>query len=208
MGDPVAARKLGILLAVAGAVIVGLLIALWLQIRSPVQADLVQEAAATGPAPSVAETVPDVVRRRELAAIAAQAVAVSEQAGKVDPASDEFFHRFYDLQPAVLTRNAAKCYTGGLSRVHRNSKVKLTFTNRITNGEVTVENVAVSPDTTITDQQLIDCFLREVQGTRWRDDTLPNWSGPDELVIRPERGMKKFAEDNVKYEGDGPDFGN
>lgn len=186
---------------VAAVVVVAVFVALWLQIRAPAEvaappADT--PIAAVSPTPSVT----DVVAKHQLAAIAAQAVAASPQAGKVSPDSDEFFHQFYDVQPAILTRNAAKCYTGGLSRVHRNDKVKLRFTNRIVNGEVMVQDVTVSDETTISDQRLIDCFVREVQATRWRDDALPDWSGSDELVIRPERGMKKFTEENRNYQGD------
>ncbi len=105
----------------------------------------------------------------------------------------------------MLTRNAAKCYTGGLHRVHRNQKVKLAFDNRIKDGEVTVENVRVV-ESTIEDQPMVDCFLKEVRNTHWHDDQLPDYAAPDELVIRPERGMKKYTEDNMKYEGSGPDF--
>ena len=28
----------------------------------------------------------------------------------------------------------------------------------------------------------------------------------DKLLIRPERGMKKYTKENLEYEGDGPDF--
>src|SRR3569623_885945 len=126
---------------------------------------------------------------------------------EVAAASDEFFYKFDDLQPSMLTRNAAKCYTGGLHRVHRNQKVKLAFTNRIVNGEVTVADVhVVADETTIDDPEMVECFRREVAATHWHDDALPDWSAPDELVIRPERGMKKFTKENLEYEGSGPDF--
>lgn len=187
---------------VAAVVVVAVFVALWLQVKDPVEVPAAT-AAASSATPPVATSVTDVVREHQLAAIAAQLAAADPQNGKVEPSSDEFFHQFYDVQPAILTRNAAKCYTGGLDRVHRNGKVKLRFTNRIVNGEVTVVDVAVSDETTIRDQRLIDCFVREVQATRWRDDTLPDWSGPDELVLRPERGMKKYSEDSRNYQGDG-----
>lgn len=195
--------RIGIWLAAAAAVIAVLVIALWLQIRGPALAAVPATAHAT---PVHVDTVPELVQKHELAGIAAQAVAAPAQTGKVSPASDEFFHQFYDVQPAILTRNAARCYGGGLDRVHRNGKVKLTFTNRIVDGEVTVEDVSVSGDTTIDSKQLIDCFIRAVKATHWHDDSLPDWSGPDELVLRPERGMKKYSEASLKYEGDGPDF--
>jgi len=53
---------------------------------------------------------------------------------------------------------------------------------------------------------MVECFKREVAATHWHDDSLPDWSAPDELVIRPERGMKKFTKENLEYEGSGPDF--
>lgn len=187
---------------IAAIVIVAVFVALWRQVNAPVEVP-VATVASSSATQSAATSVTDVVRKHELAAIAAQVAAANPQDGKVSASSDEFFHQFYDVQPAILTRNAAKCYTGGLSRVHRNDKVKLRFTNRIVNGEVMVEGVTVSEETTIRDQRLIDCFVREVQATRWRDDTLPDWSGPDELIIRPERGMKKFTDENRNYQGDG-----
>jgi hypothetical protein len=53
---------------------------------------------------------------------------------------------------------------------------------------------------------MVECFRHEVEATHWHDDTLPDWNAPDELVIRPERGMKKFTKENLEYEGSGPDF--
>lgn len=185
---------------VAGVVVVAAFVALWLNVKAPVAVATPDKPRHQVPA---TDSVTEVVHKHELAAIAAQVAAANPQDGKVSPASDEFFHQFYDVQPAILTRNAAKCYAGGLGRVHRNGKVKLRFTNRIVNGEVKVEDVTVSEETTIGDKRLIDCFVREVAATRWRDDTLPDWSGPDELVIRPERGMKKFTDENRNYHGDG-----
>ena len=58
----------------------------------------------------------------------------------------------------------------------------------------------------IDDPEMVECFRREVAATHWHDDELPDWSAPDELVIRPERGMKKYTKENMEYEGSGPDF--
>ena len=44
--------------------------------------------------------------------------------------------------------------------------------------------------------------MREVAATRWHDDELPDYSAPDELIIRPERGMKKFTKENIEYVGE------
>ncbi len=187
-------------LAVGAIALCALLAVLWYQLRTPSEA-----AAAAQPPPAPAQVQP-VAPPAGLAQAAAKVAEATTQPGKIDPASDEFFYKFDDLQPSMLTRNAASCYTGGLHRVHRNKKVKLTFRNKIKDGEVTVYNVKVDPETTIDDKELVDCFVKKVSETHWHDDALPDWDQPDELVIRPERGMKKFTKDNMDYVGDGPDF--
>ncbi|HSD90767.1 MAG TPA: hypothetical protein VLB44_24750, partial [Kofleriaceae bacterium] len=92
---------------------------------------------------------------------------------------------------------------------HRNQKVKLTFKDHIVDGKVTVSDVkVVDGETTINDPELVKCFIAEVSATTWMDSELPDWTQDDELVIRPERGMKKFTKDNMEYETDTPDFTN
>ena len=67
--------------------------------------------------------------------------------------------------PNILTRSAAKCYTGGIHRVHRNQKVKLSFTNRIVNGDAYVENVkVVEGETTISDPEMVDVLRARSRG--------------------------------------------
>jgi hypothetical protein len=193
---------MGKYLAIAASIgIVALLVLIWMQLHETASAAPV--ATPTVAAEIVTPTA--VAKKAELAAIGAQVAAATQKDGKVSPASDEFFYKFDDLQPSMLTRNAAKCYTGGLHRVHRNQKVKLAFTNKIVNGEVTVADVKVV-ESTIDDPEMVECFRREVAATHWHDDELPDWNAPDELVIRPERGMKKYTKENMEYEGSGPDF--
>jgi hypothetical protein len=191
------------LLVAATLVVLALVVLLWLELKAPAEAAVVQPMA---PTPVALAT--DVAKQTEQAEVAKRlAAAAKSDDGKISKASDEFFYKFDDLQPSMLTRNAAKCYTGGLNRVHRNQKVKLAFTNRIKNGEVTVEDVKVVADeTTIDNAQLVECFRKAVADTHWHDDALPDYTAPDELIIRPERGMKKWTEENLKYEGSGPDF--
>ena len=192
-------------LAAAGVLVIALVVFLLVELRQPAAAAVAEPKLA--PAPTPAEIATTSAKQTELAEIGKKVAAATTTDGKISKASDEFFYRFDDLQPSMLTRNAAKCYTGGLHRVHRNQKVKLAFDNRIKNGEVTVENVRlVSEETTIDDPQLVNCFVEAVKATHWHDDQLPDYSAPDELVIRPERGMKKWTEENLKYEGSGPDF--
>jgi hypothetical protein len=187
-------------LAVATLAVLALLVLIWHELQSPAAAATVAAPLAQAQVAPVAPTVTP-----PLAKAVQQVAAANAQPGKIDPQSDEFFYHFDDLQPSMLTRNAATCYTGGLHRVHRNQKLKLTFKDRIKNGQVTVEDVKIAEDT-IQDPELVACFVREVQNTKWSDDALPDWVQEDQLVIRPERGMKKYTKENMEYEGSGPDF--
>lgn len=186
-------------LAAATVIVLALLALLWIQIREPAAAVApgtreVAQAPAARPAMATAS---------DLAIAAEKARAAQAQGGKVDPASDAFTYKFDETVPPMLTMSAAKCYTGGLNRVHRNQKTKLGFKIAIKDGVVSVSDVKVV-ETTINDQALNDCFVREVAKVTWRDDELPDWAQDDELLIRPERGMKKFTKENLEYEGDGP----
>jgi hypothetical protein len=192
-------------LAALALVVAALLVLLFLQLHEDVKPDAVasKEPVTVQPVKQVAAAD----SRTGLAAAAAQVQEATNKAEKVDINSDAFFIRFDELVPQLTTRNAAKCYTGGLGRVHRNQKVKLSFKDTIKNGVVTITDVKVV-ESTIGDLALIDCFVREVAATTWTDEGLPDWSQDDELVIRPERGMKKFTKENMEYEGSGPDFTN
>jgi hypothetical protein len=192
------------LLAGLSVVVIALLVLIWLQMREE-PAVPVAEKPTVQPVVTVAKADQSFQQAVEKIQKAQDAAAANE--GKIDINSDAFFVKFDDLIPQMLTRNAAKCYTGGLNRVHRNQKVKLRFKDHIKNGVVTVSDLQLVVDeTTIHDKALVDCFMREVQNTTWTDPELPDWDQDDELVIRPERGMKKFTKENMEYEGSGPDF--
>jgi hypothetical protein len=185
-------------LAAATVIVLALLALLWIQIREP--------AAAVAPAAKadVAQaSAPAMSTANDLAVAAAKVRAAQAQGGKINPASDAFIYKFDEMVPPMLTMSAAKCYTGGINRVHRNQKTKLGYKLAIKDGVVSVSDVKIV-ETTINDQKLNDCFVREVAKVSWRDDELPDWAQDDELVIRPERGMKKFTKENLEYEGDGP----
>jgi len=81
----------------------------------------------------------------------------------IDPASDAFFYAFDDRAPREPQVNAATCYTGGINRVHRNAKLKLFADIVVKDGEVTYQNVKISPESTITDKTLVDCMVKEVE---------------------------------------------
>jgi hypothetical protein len=192
------------LLAIGSLAIIALLVLIWRQLHEPAE-------AATVPVAKPASFAPPPVSTPHLdpgLAQAAQKVAAATgKPEKVDVASDAFYYAFEDRAPREPQVNAATCYTGGLTRVHRNAKLKLLADIVVKDGEVTYQNVKVSPESTITDKTLIDCMVREVSGTHWHDDSLPDYTLPhDDILIRPERGMKKYTEANRNYEGDGPDF--
>ena len=191
-------------LAALSLVVAALLVLLFLQLNE----DVTVEAAASKE-PVTVEPVKQIADSRGagLANAVAQVQEVTGKPEKIDINSDAFFIRFDELVPHLTSRNAAKCYTGGLNRVHRNQKVKLAFKDTIKDGVVTITDVRVV-ETTIHDKALVDCFVREVASTTWTDEGLPDWQQDDELVIRPERGMKKFTKENMEYEGSGPDFTN
>jgi hypothetical protein len=186
-------------LAAATAAVFALLAFLWLQIREPA----VQAHVAPKQVVAAVAVTPEQSRISELRKIGEQVASVEKKAGKLDPKSDAFFYKFDEAIPPALTAEAAKCYTGGLRRVHRNAKVKLGYKITIKDGVLGISDVRVV-ESTVNDKALEECFAREVAKVTWKDDELPDWAQDDELVIRPERGMKKFTADNLAYEGEGP----
>lgn len=184
-------------LLAGGVAIVAILVLLWLQMgpSDPPPAGHKRVAAA----PTQLAMVTD---RPAAAPVAAPAAAPPPEVppGKLDPRSDEFFYKFDEVVPKALTRNAAKCYEGRHGQLHRNQKLSLRFKTRIVNGQVTVRDVTIK-ESTLNDPALETCFIQEVQRSTWKDDDLPDWEQDDELVLRPERGMKKFWKDNVDYVG-------
>jgi hypothetical protein len=187
-------------LAAASLGVIAVLVLIWMQLQAPPA-----EATTTPRTPvAVAAAAPVASQHaNELAVVAQQLATAEAKPTKLDPASDAFFYKFDEAVPPALTAEAAKCYTGGLNRVHRNQKVKLGYTIRIKDGVLSIADVKVV-ESTVNDKKLEDCFAREVAKVTWRDDELPDWQQEDELVIRPERGMKKFTAANLAYEGEGP----
>jgi len=189
--------------AIAAVGIVVLAILMWLELHET------PTAAAARPAPVAAVPAPQTPSASQLAALGAQLQAEDKRPdGKLSPNSDEFFYKFSEAHTKRLTELAASCYTGGLDRVGWNEFLRLTFHDKIVNGEVTFTDIQIGSDSTITNKKLVDCFVKQVQNAHWHDDTLPNLDDDDELVLRPERGMKKYLPENRDYEGAGPDFTN
>ena len=191
----------------AGAVaLLVLAVVLWMQLRSPDAEPIAAEHAAPPAAAAVPAVVPAAASGPPAVAQAAAQTAaepeldVPERGAKIDPKGDEFFTRFDEVVPRELTRNAAKCYEGRHGQLHRNQGLKLKYKIRIAGGQVTIRDVTIK-ESTIEDPALETCFIQEVARSTWKDDELPDWEQDDELVIRPERGMKKYWRDNVDYVG-------
>jgi len=172
---------------------------LWLELRAPAAS----AAATASPAPARAIAPPVIAPSAPppSAPPPVEAAAPPER-DTLDPQSDAFFYRFDEVVPANLTRAAAACYEGA-RKVHRNQKLKLGFKVQIVKGTVTITDVKVL-QSTLDYPGLEACFIRAVSGVTWTDDELPDWIQDDELVLRPERGMKKYSQENLRYEGDGP----
>src|SRR5262245_33661788 len=188
-------------LAVGGIALLALALLLWLQMRPEEAAPATRQVAPpSSPSPTVAAAP---AKAAAAAATEDEAEPPAEPAAapaKLDPRSDAFFYKFDEVVPNRLTRNAAKCYEGRHGQLHRNQKLSLRFKTKIVNGEVTVHDVTIK-ESTLNDSALETCFIQEVLRSTWKDDELPDWEQDDELVIRPERGMKKFWRDNVDYVG-------
>ncbi|HET9624847.1 MAG TPA: hypothetical protein VFP84_25945 [Kofleriaceae bacterium] len=126
--------------------------------------------------------------------------AADGKPAKMDVRSDEFFNKFDEAIPKVLTRNAAKCYEGHHHTLHRNQKLSLKYKVRTVNGQVVVSDVSIK-ENTINDPGLESCFISEILHSTWKDDSFPDFAMDDELVLRPERGMKKYWKEDMEYVG-------
>ncbi|MBL9016048.1 MAG: hypothetical protein JNL83_17805 [Myxococcales bacterium] len=194
-------------LAIGGAALLILLVVMWRQLDdssaaapevkkappAPVQYDALAQAKAIAKEEHIKAGVPEPV---------APAPSADGKPAKLDPAGDEFFYKFQEATPAILSREVVKCYDGRpeAQRLHRNQKLTLEFKIKIKDGEVTISNVR-EKENTLKDAALTACFTQAVQRKTWHDDSLPDWEADDQLVIRPERGLKKYMRSNIDYVG-------
>jgi hypothetical protein len=196
-------------LALGGAALLVLLFLLWKQLdMSPATA----ATPAPKPAPVAAPAADPLAEAKRVAAEEHAKAGIVEpppaapspdgKPAKIDPASDDFFYKFQEVTPAILSREVVKCYEGrpDNQRLHRNQKLTLEFHIKIKDGEVTISNVHEKANT-LKDDALTACFTQSVQRKTWHDDALPDWEADDELVIRPERGLKKYMQSNIDYVG-------
>ena len=192
-------------LALGGIALLVILLLLWRQMREPAPTAAARKAPASG-APQVAMAVAKPGPAKPTAEVADLAEpsgpsepATPAQPGKLDPKSDEFFYKFDSVVPKQLTRDAARCYEGRHGQLHRNQKLSLRFKTKIVKGEVTIHDVTIK-ESTLNDSALETCFIQAVQRATWHDDELPDWEQDDELVLRPQRGMKKYWRENLDAE--------
>jgi hypothetical protein len=178
--------------------LIALVIVLWMQLNAPVA------AAEPPPIAPAAAAQPAVVPAPAPVAQAMAKVAAKADDGKpkkIDPASDEFFNRFTDVVPVVLSREAMqKCYHGGLHRRDRDQSITIDFVDHIKDGEVTVSNLKIKMSN-LNDKELEDCIMSVVAKAHWHDDSLPDTTQDDQFTLNPERGGKKYTKENLDYEG-------
>ena len=193
-------------LAIGGAALLVVLFLLWKQLDAPSATAATPEpkAKVVPPPPSdpLAAAKQVAAEEHAKAGVVEPAPVENGKPAKIDPAGDEFFYKFIEVTPAVLSREVVKCYDGRAEaqRLHRNQKLTLEFKIKIKDGEVTISNVREKANT-LNDPALTTCFTQAVQRKTWHDDSLPDWEGDDQLVIRPERGLKKYMKSNIEYVG-------
>ena len=197
-------------LAGAAIVILAVLFVLWKQLgatdaapqkaASPVVAANEMPGGASVPRPTE-KSEAELKAAAAAAALEKQTEAKNAPGEKLDPMSDEFFYKFQELVPKKTTANAAKCYEGVAQRVQRNQKLSFRYNVVIKDGHVSIKDVTIK-ENTLGNAALETCFTQEVARTTWDDPELPDGTWEDELVLRPERGMKKYMKDNIDYVGD------
>lgn len=186
----------------AGIAILVMLVLLWRQLDD-------SSAAPTPAKPTVvavAEPTPSTPHAAPIATApvveAPVAAPPSEAPKKMDVQSDEFFYKFQEVVPAVLSRNAVKCYEGISKKVHRNQNAVYKFKVKIKDGVVTIKDVAVERSSLGDGNAALEtCFLQEIARSTWSDPELPDWEADDQLTISPERGLKKYTRENMEYVG-------
>ncbi len=185
----------------AGIAILVMLVLLWRQL------DDSSATAAPPPAKPVVTAAPPPTEPPPVAVVPVVAAPVAEPVPeptqKIDVQSDEFFYKFQEVVPAVLSRNAVKCYEGVTKRLHRNQNVVFKFKVKIKDGVVTIKDIAVERSTLGDGNSALEtCFLQEIARSTWTDAALPDWEADDQLTISPERGLKKYTRENMDYVGE------
>jgi len=186
-------------LAIGALALIALLVLMMKQLESSEATPRPTPAARPEPAPHV---MPAAV---PLPAEPAPAAAPAEPAkpAKLDPQSDEFFHKHDEVVVPNLMRSAVKCWEnlpgGSKERFNRNQSIVLKFKQKIVNGTVSIHDVEVDRSS-IGDAALEACFIQQIRNTTWHDDQLPDWEQDDEIKLGP-RTLKKYTRENIEYVG-------
>src|SRR5687768_9791275 len=162
------------LLAIAGAVLLVVLVMLW--------KSLDDSAATPQPAPTIKPPLP-VKPATEVAAKPKPADdeltpedMVEAKPKKLDHMSDEFFYRFTEQVPKILSAEAVECYNHRTGTLHRNAKLVLMFNVRVRAGKATITDVRIKPpdaddpdqqNNTLNDPALESCFIQKVARATW-----------------------------------------
>jgi hypothetical protein len=193
------------LVAIAVVIIV-VLVLLWRELDSsiaappePAKPAAAQTQVASAPAPKPEVKAPE-------AAPAAEPEAKADPAGeKMDPQSDEFFHKHDEVVVPIMMRQAVKCWENlppaKRTEFHRNQNMVAKFKQRIRNGVVTIHDLVVERSS-ISDPALQACFLQQLRSTTWTNPRLPDWDQEDTIKLGP-RTLKKYTRENI--EADGPE---
>jgi hypothetical protein len=195
------------LLAIAGALLLVALLFLWRSIDD-------SSATPQRPVSKKQELIEPMVAKADIKPPAIEEEKPPEPSDgtpkKLDPMGDEFFYRFTERVPKVVTAQAVECYNHRTGSLHRNAKLVLTYNVKVRNGVATIQDVKIKPpdaddpdqqNNTLNDPALESCFIQKVARTTWSDPELPDYDWPDEIVLRPERGMKGYWKKNLAYEG-------
>ena len=178
------------LLVAGGLGVVVVLVLLWHETRARYEPP--PTAARAAPAPiegtALVANVPAPVAPAVATVVPAAAAAPDD--GKLSPNSDEFFDRFIERQPKVVSREAMSCYRG--HHLGMDQWLRFSFVGHVKHGEVTFSDVQTK-ESRLDDPALESCMLRAVADAHFHDDSLPDVdSYPDETTLNPERGGKKY----------------
>jgi hypothetical protein len=184
------------LLVIGALALVALLVLIWRELHETIEVPIVAAHAKPAPVdkPGPIEPVPtpDVAPPPPADALVVPPAVGSD--GKVNPNSDQFFDRFVEHQPKVVSRAAMTCY-----RTHSlgmDQWIRFSYVGHIRNGEVTFSDVRTK-ESRLNDAALESCMLNEIGRAHFHDDTLPDVEAyPDEAVLNPERGGKKYQHGN------------
>lgn len=189
-------------LAVGALGLVVLVALLLYQMHAPEATAAVKTAAPPPAAEAAPETARAAATAKALAKVAAE-VQPEQPSGKLSAASDEFDRVFSDAVPHVVMRAMMRnCYKGGLHTRDRNEALTVDFKEHIRHGDVTFTDVTVNQaQSNLDDDELQACFLAQFKTVKWHDDRLPDYDAPDEFTINPERGGKKFLDEEINYVG-------